>query len=355
MPGRMNRDPRGRDEKTPVLWMVVHGTIASALGIAAGLAIEWFPESASTQAGPIDHLYDVLIWVSVPIFVTVTIIVLFSVVNFRMRPGEENLDGPPIHGNTRLEVIWTAVPAIILVVLCSYSWIVLNDIEEAQANEMRVNVTGQQFAWTFEYPQAGGKPIKSNQLYLPKDRPVRFFVKALDVIHDFWVPAFRMKVDAVPGIETKYRITPNRLGAYPVVCAELCGLGHSVMRATTRVVTPADFDTWIAEQKAPASATGGGAAEVDGKTLFTDGNGAATACGACHTLADAATSSETGPDLDKTLAGKDAAYVEEGITAPDKKISAGFQAGIMPKNYGDTLSAEELEALVKYLGEVAGK
>ena len=352
----MNRDPRGRDEKTPVLWMVVHGVIASAIGIAAGLAIEWFPESASTQAGPIDHLYDVLIWTSVPIFVTVTIIVLFSVVNFRMRPGEEELDGPPIHGNTRLEVIWTAVPAIILVVLCSYSWIVLNDIEEAQANEMRVNVTGQQFAWTFEYPQSGGKPIKSNQLYLPNGRPVRFYVKALDVIHDFWVPAFRMKVDAVPGIETKYRITPNRLGTYPVVCAELCGLGHSVMRSTARVVSPAAFNKWMAEQKAPAQPAGGGdAKEADGKTLFTDGNGTATACGSCHKLADAGTSAETGPDLDETLPGKDAAYIEEGIVEPDKVVPPGFQAGIMPKNYGDTLSAEELEALVKYLGEVAGK
>ena len=351
----MSEDSR-REDKIPVLQMLVVGFIASALGIAAGLAIEWFPEGASTQAGPIDHLYDVLIWTSVPIFVLVTTIVLFSVLKFRMRPGEENLDGPPIHGNTRLEVVWTAIPAIILVVLCAYAWIVLVDIEEAQANEMRVNVTGQQFAWTFEYPQAGGKPIKSNQLYLPSDRPVRFYVKALDVIHDFWVPAFRMKVDAVPGIETRYRVTPNRVGTYPVVCAELCGLGHSVMRAAARVVTPADFDKWIAEQKAPAQAAGGGAAdEADGKTLFTDGNGTATACGSCHKLADAASSGESGPDLDKTLAGKDAAYVEESITAPDKEIAAGFQAGIMPKNYGDTLSAEELDALVKYLGEVAGK
>lgn len=348
----MNR-VRNRDEKTPVLWMIIHGLTASAIGIAVGLAIEWFPEQAATQAGPIDHLYDVLIWTSVPVFVTVTIIVLFSVRNFKMRPGEEQLDGPPIHGNTRLEVIWTAIPAVVLVVLCSYAWVVLNDIEEAKANEMRINVVGQQFAWTFEYPQADGKPIKTTQLVLPKDRPVRFYVKALDVIHDFWVPAFRMKVDAVPGIETKYRVTPNRLGTYPVVCAELCGLGHSIMRAQTRVVTEADFDTWLAEQKAPAAQTAGG--EIDGKKLFTDGNGTATACGACHTLADAGTSSQTGPDLDKSLAGKDAAFVEKSIVEPDAEIASGFQAGIMPKNFGDTLSAEELDALVKYLGEVAGK
>lgn len=336
-----------------MLWMVIHGIIASAIGIAAGLAIHWFPEEASTQAGPVDHLYHVLIVVSVPVFVTVMIIVLFSVQNFRMRPGEEQLDGPPIHGNTRLEVIWTAIPAIILVVLCSYAWVVLNDIEEAQANEMRINVTGQQFAWTFEYPQAGGKPVKSTQLYLPKDRPVRFYVKALDVIHDFWVPAFRMKIDAVPGITTKYRVTPNRLGTYPVVCAELCGLGHSIMRSRAHVVAPAQFNTWLAKQKAPAATTAGGA--VDAKKLFTDGNGTATACGSCHTLADAGTSGQTGPDLDKVLKGKDAAFVEQSITAPDEEIAAGYQAGIMPKNYADTLSPEELKALVKYLGEVAGK
>ncbi|HWI08052.1 MAG TPA: cytochrome c oxidase subunit II, partial [Solirubrobacteraceae bacterium] len=266
----------------------------------------------------------------------------------------EQLDGPPIHGNTRLEVIWTAIPAIILVLLCAYAWIVLVDIEEARADEMRVNVVGQQFAWTFEYPQADGEPIKSTQLYLPVNRPVRFYVKALDVIHDFWVPAFRMKIDAVPGIETRYRVTPTRLGTYPVVCAELCGLGHAVMRAQTRVVTPAEFNTWLAEQKAPAAATGEDG-EVDAKRLFTAGNGTATACGACHTLADAGTSSQTGPDLDQSLAGKDAEFIEQGIVAPDAEIASGFQAGIMPKNYGDTLSDEELEALVKYLGEVAGK
>ena len=363
-----------RHERTPVIWMVIHGLIASAAGIFSGLVIDWFPAQASTQAEPIDHLWDVMIWVSVPIFVTVMIIVIFSMVNFRVRPGEEQLDGPPIHGNTRLEVVWTAIPAIILVALCTYAYVVLTDIEEAQANEMRIDVVGQQFAWTYAYPQAGGgKPVKSNILYLPKDRPVRFNVKALDVIHDFWVPAFRMKIDAVPGITTRYRVTPNRLGTFPVVCAELCGLGHAVMRSTAQVLTPADFDAWVAKQKAAGggAAAGGttapaGGAEadttgekkataIDAKQLFTDGNGTATACGACHTLADAATSAATGPDLDKTLADSDAAFIKEAILKPDAKISEGFQGGIMPKNYGDTLSDEEVDALVMYLDKVAGK
>jgi cytochrome c oxidase subunit II len=352
--------PRGRQERTPVVWMVIHGLIASAIGIAAGLSIHWFPESASTQAGPIDHLWKILIIVTVPVFVTVMIIVLFSVVNFRMRPGEENLDGPPIHGNTRLEIIWTAIPAIMLVALCSYAWVVLNDIEKPQANEMRIDVTGQQFAWSYSYPQAGGKPVKSNQLVLAKGQPVRFSVKALDVIHDFWVPAFRMKIDAVPGIATRYRITPSRLGTYPVVCAELCGLGHAVMRSSARVVTPAAFRTWLASKTAPAAAGGGaagggGGAKVDAKKIFTDGNGTATACSACHTLKDAGSTATTGPNLDKALAGKDAGFIRTSITKPDAEIAPGFQGGIMPKNYPDTLSADELDALVAYLQQVAGK
>jgi cytochrome c oxidase subunit II len=356
----MNEDSR-RQERTPVLQMLVVGAVASALGIAAGLAINWFPEGAATQARPMDRVYDVLIWSSVPVFVLVSVIVLFSVWRYRIRPGEEGLDGPPVHGNTRLEVIWTAIPAIVLVALCSYAWVVLNDIEAAKPNEMRVNVTGQQFAWTYEYPQPGGDPVRSNELYLPEGQPVRFFVRALDVIHDFWVPAFRMKVDAVPGIVTKYRVTPNRRGTFPVVCAELCGLGHAVMRSTARVVSPAEFDAWLAERRAPAQGQAGGgdgeaaAAEPDGKTLCAEGNGAATACGACHKLADAGTTSTTGPDLDETLAGKDEDYIRTAIVAPDEQITPGFQAGIMPKNYDDTLSSDELDALVAYLGRVAGK
>lgn len=252
----MIESPR-RNAPIPVLQMVVVGAIVSALGIAAGIAIDWFPEQGSTQALTVDTVWDVLIVVSVPIFVLVMTIVVFSMLRFRMRPGEENLDGPPIHGNTRLEVIWTAIPAIILVALCSYAYVELRKLEKPQPGEMRVNVTGQQFAWSFQYPQAGGKPVSTTQLYLPINKPVHFFVKSPDVIHDFWVPAFRMKVDAVPGIQTSYRITPRRRGSYPIVCAELCGLGHSLMRNTAHVVSPAQFTSWIAAQKAPAKTAAG--------------------------------------------------------------------------------------------------
>ena len=288
-----------------------------------------------------------------PVFVLVTVVVLFSVWKFRQRPGEELADGPPIHGNTRLEVIWTAIPAIVLVALCTYAYVVLTDIEEAKAGEMRINVIGQQFAWTFEYPQSGGDPIRSNQLYLPEGRPVRFHVNSLDVIHDFWVPAFRMKIDAVPGIETTYRVTPSRIGRYPVVCAELCGLGHAFMRQTAHVVSRQEFTAWMERQRRPAQAeTGGGA--PDGKTIFTQGTGQAAACGSCHTLADAGTSGSVGPNLDDGLKGRDADFIRQSIVEPDAQVAQGYNPGIMPKNYGQQLSPEELDALVSYLEEAAG-
>ena len=197
-----------------------------------------------------------------PIFVLTQTIVLYSVWRFRMRPGEELKDGPPIHGNTRLEVIWTAIPAIILVALCSYAYVVLRDIETAEASEMKVRVVGEQFTWTFFYPGEGGKEIASNQLYLPKDKQVHFDVQSKDVLHDFWVPAFRQKIDAVPGITTSYRVTPTKLGTFPVVCAELCGLGHSVMRQSAHVVSQGDFDAWLDEKQ--QAAAGGGGEEAEG-------------------------------------------------------------------------------------------
>ena len=235
--------------------MIVIGLIASAIGIAVALSIDWFPIAGSTQAKKVDTLFDVLLIASVPIFVFVEVVVLFSVWKFRMRPGDELKDGAPIHGNTLLEVVWTAIPAMLLVGLCSYAYVTLRNIEHKPKHEMVVNVTGQQFAWSFTYPAANGaaKPITSTQLYLPKGKSVKFNVRSKDVIHDFWVPEFRIKIDAVPGITTHYRITPTRYGAYPVVCAELCGLGHSTMRQTAHVMAPADFQAWMQRKQARAS------------------------------------------------------------------------------------------------------
>ena len=334
-----NRETHGDAAK-----MFAIGAVAAIVGIAFALLIDWFPTGAAEQAKKIDTLWDVLLIASVPVFVLVEVVVLYCVVRFRMRPGEELKDGPPIHGNTTLEIVWTAIPAILLVALCTYAYVVLTDVEKAQANTMNIRVMGQQFTWTFFY-EKGGKQVASPQLYVPVGQPIKFTVQSRDVLHDFWVPAFRMKIDAVPGIHTSIRITPNRIGTYPVVCAELCGLGHSTMRQTAHVVSRQDFDAWL--QKLGGPATGGGGGKPDGKTLFTE-NG----CGGCHTLADAGTSGTTGPVLDKVLKGKDKAFIRESIVDPNKEIAPGFQGNIMPQDFGQKLSQDQLNALVDYLSKV---
>ncbi len=237
--------------------MLIIGVISSAIGIAVALSINWFPVQASSQARKIDDLWDILLIASVPVFVLVEVVVLYSVWKFRMRPGEEQKDGPPIHGNTMLEIIWTAIPALIIFSLVTYSYIVLTDIEKKPSRQMVVDVTGQQFAWSYTYKEPGKPTVNTDVLYVPKGTSVDFRIKATDVIHDFWVPAFRMKIDAVPGITTHYRVTPVRNGSYAVVCAELCGLGHSTMRSTVRVVDPVTFRGWLAAKQAakPAGAT----------------------------------------------------------------------------------------------------
>jgi cytochrome c oxidase subunit 2 len=353
-----------RAPRRTAMEMAIVGVIASVLGIALGLSINWFPRASSTQADEIDTLWDVLIIASVPVFVLVTTVIGFSIIKFRMRPGEENIDGPPIHGNTRLEVIWTAIPAILIVGLVTYSYVILRDIEKAPAlaagqKERVVKVFGEQFAWTFVYNE-GGRQIRTAQLFLPAGESVKFEVQSKDVIHDFWVPDFRMKIDAVPGITTSYRVTPkdSALGPHQIVCAELCGLGHAFMRQTAHVLTQPQFAAWVRQQSQPQGGGGGGggggqAGATDAKALFTNGKDStgATPCGACHTLADAGTNGTTGPDLDQVLKGKDAAFIKQSILQPDAAIAQGYSKGIMPPNYGSTLSGAEVDALVKYLSE----
>jgi cytochrome c oxidase subunit II len=251
------------DDRGHVRELLAIGLIASVIGVALGLLIDWFPTQASEEGERIDTLWDILIMCSVPVFVLVIVIVLYSVWRFRMKPGQEELDGPPIHGNTRLEIIWTAIPAIILVALCSYSYVVLTDIEKADANALQVRVVGEQFTWTFFYKDESGKEFGSSQLYVPRGRQVNFTVQSRDVIHDFWVPAFRLKIDAVRGIDTHVRVTPKTIGQYPVVCAELCGLGHAVMRQTAHVVEPQEFSQWVQQRGRAAGGEEGGAEDGD--------------------------------------------------------------------------------------------
>src|SRR4051812_22163331 len=285
--------------------MIALGVFASLIGIAITLWIDWFPDQGSTSANKIDTLYDVLLICSVPVFVLVMTIAIYSVVRFRAKPGDLG-DGAPIHGNTRLEVIWVTIPFLMVTALAIYGWITLDDIEAKQPNEMVVNVTARQFTWTFQYPS---EKLDANELVLPVNRPVEFRIHTKDVLHSFWVPQFRLKSDAVPGLTTTVRVTPDRTGNFEVVCTELCGLGHSTMRQFARVVPARAFRSWVVDQKKAASgggAAGGGggqAAGPDAEQLFTS-NG----CSGCHTLAEAGATAKVGPDLGK-LGNVDANFI----------------------------------------------
>jgi cytochrome c oxidase subunit II len=237
------------------------------------------------------------------------------------------------------------------VCLCTYAYLVLHDVEKANANPLQVRVVGQQFEWTFYYPSGSGKEVSSPELYLPVNRQVQFTLQSRDVIHDFWVPAFRIKKDAVPGIDTKYVIKPTLVGSYAIVCAELCGLGHSTMRGTAHVMSQRNYNAWFAKlksgKKVPAGSGTSAPPTPSGKALFTS-----SACGACHKLADAGSSGNVGPDLDKGLAGKSPAYIKQSIVDPNAVIAPGYQAGIMPQNFSQQLTPAEIDALVKYLSDV---
>jgi cytochrome c oxidase subunit 2 len=365
--------------KHPIVQMLAIGVVASLIGIAIVLNIDWFPKDAATAAPKIDTLYDVLLICSVPVFVLVMTVAIYSVIKFRAKPGDMS-DGAPIHGNTRLEIIWVTIPFLMVTGLAIYAWVLLNDVEaKPKQPERIVNVVGQQFTWHFQYAKkgldpgpcgnSGGNQVTSNTLELANEEPVYFRICARDVIHSFWVPEFRLKEDAVPGQTTHIRLKPNRIGSYQVVCAELCGLGHSTMRVPVHVVQRSEFVSWLNQQVKGTQAStttpsggGGGAANAnaEGKSLF-----AANGCGSCHTLADAGGTGTVGPDLDKlssdaTKYGKPRGespvqYVTESIEKPDAFVVPGFPKGVMPSTFGQSLTPAQLSALVKYLLSVGNK
>ena len=248
--------------RRPLIFTIVAAVLAVAIGIVLSYVIHWFPAQASTQAHNTDELYHVLVIACIPIFVLVTTVILYSAWQFHMKPGEELKDGPPIHGNTRLEVFWTVLPAALLLGMLSYSFVVLHENEKRPAREITIGVTAQQFAWTFQYPPSvtGGAPLQTHELYLPENESVEFDLHSKDVIHAFWIPAFRLQEDVVPGITTHYRATPDRLGTYPIVCNLLCGLGHSLMRSAVHVLPPAQFQQWLKSSSTSSSGSASGPA-----------------------------------------------------------------------------------------------
>ncbi len=213
-------------------------------GLLVGRFVRLMPPIASEEAVMVDGLFRTMLGIAAALFLLVLGSLLYVVFRFRRRPGHEG-EGMPIHGSNRLEVAWTIVPALIVFWLAAYSSQILLQLRAERRDALQINVIARQFVWQFEYPEFG---IVSTDLHVPADRPVRLELLSQDVIHSFWVPAFRIKQDAFPQRSTVVSFTANRPGKYPVVCAELCGAGHAVMRSEVVVHEAEDFTRWVEEQ-----------------------------------------------------------------------------------------------------------
>jgi len=230
-----------------IVQLIVVGVLAAAVASAVALIPDWLPKSASDEAGRIDFVFWFVTGICIFVFAIVAAVSVLAVVKFRAKPDDDS-DGPPIHGHTGLEILWTAVPALLVTAITIVSAIVLAKDDAAGANPLHVNVYAQQFFWSYSYPGYGNK--ESSILRLPVDRSVVLRMTSRDVIHSFWVPEFRQKQDVVPGIHPTLHITPNKVGTYSAICAELCGLGHGLMRSRVIVMEPEAFERW-ATRKGP--------------------------------------------------------------------------------------------------------
>jgi cytochrome c oxidase subunit 2 len=328
--------------KSLIIQLIVIAVVIGVVAFVIGFWIDWLPPLASEEGGRIDDLYIVTSAICLVIFAIVASVSLYALVKFRARPDDDE-DGKPIHGNTLLELFWTAIPTVLVTAIAVYSAVVLVKNEDLPQGHRTIEVTAVQFAWSFAYPDEGLDRV--GELYVPVGETIELELTAHDVIHSFWVPEWRVKQDAVPGTLQRVIVTPTKTGKYPIICTELCGIGHSTMRNWVNVVAPEEFDRWLQDMQAE----GGGGRATDGKAIFTEAG-----CNGCHTLADAGSTAEVGPNLDMVLPGQSEGAVRESIVDPNAVISEGYQPDVMPPNFGETLSEEQLNALVTYLLDVAG-
>lgn len=322
--------------------LLVLGTVAGGIAAAVALGITWIPTPASDEAERISVLFWFVVAICIAIFALVAAVIAYSVGRFRAAPDDDS-DGPPIHGHTGLEIWWTLIPTVLVTAIGIFSAVILARNDAAGSNPLRVDVTAQQFAWSFSYPAAKG--LTSGTLRLPLGRSVFLSLRSKDVIHSFWVPEFAQKQDTVPGLVTTLHITPNRLGTFPVMCTELCGLGHSFMRTTAIVMKPAAFERWLKGQTKAVSAPNKAAS---GAAVFKS-NG----CASCHTFEPASATGKVGPDLDKLpqyakQAGKPLEeFVRQSIVDPSAYVQPGYPGNVMPPFA--SLPKDQLGALVQYL------
>ncbi len=245
---------------TAALWLVL-----TAIGEALVFS-PLFPTAGSLEADDFDHIFRVLCIMGVPVFTFVIAVLFYAFIEFR-GTGEASDNGPSHWGTGSIPRVWLGVTSALAVLTMIYPG--LTGLSKLQADkdgygwgkedpQMVIEVTAYRFGWQYDFPSTGAQVQKPNaELLLPVHTEIKFEVQSIDVIHSFWVPAFRMKIDAIPGRTTFFTVETTELGtyetdsAYRIQCAELCGLDHSLMRTPIRVVEQAEFDAWLAEQPQP--------------------------------------------------------------------------------------------------------
>jgi cytochrome c oxidase subunit II len=302
-----------------------------------------FPEAASTLATRVDALLFYLLAIAIFFSLLIAGLIVYYAVRFKRRSAEEV--GARIHGGMALELTWTFIPLVIVMTIFVWGASVYFAMARPPDETLNIYVVGKQWMWKFQHLD-GQREI--NELHIPVGRPIKLITTSEDVIHDFFVPAFRVKADVIPGRYVSIWFQPTKPGRYHLFCAEYCGTRHSGMIGQIVVMEPSEYQTWLS----------GGAPEGSlastGAKLFAD-----LACNTCH-RPDA---QGRGPVLEG-LFGKtvqlqnnesvtvDEAYVRESILTPSAKITAGFQP-IMPTFQG-LVTEEQLLALVEYVKSLSG-
>ena len=324
--------------------IIVILVVACTLLIHTGLTnIGLLPAEASAQSVEIDQLFGVHLWLISALFSLIMVVLLYSLIVFRRRKGETG-DGAHITGNSALEVTWTAIPLLAVILLAYIGGKSLGIIRRVDPSAMQVKVISGQWFWQYQYPDYG---VTTTDLYLPVGRQVNLVMTSNDVIHSFWVPEFRVKQDLVPGRTTELRITPTLIGDYKVRCAELCGASHAYMEGLVKVVSQGDFDQWISEQQ---SATPMDPA-LRGEQLASQ-----YGCTNCHSTDG---SEKIGPTWLKLFQSEvelsdgssviaDQNYLKTSIVNPNLQVVAGYQANVMP-NFADLLDQTAVESIVAYI------
>jgi cytochrome c oxidase subunit II len=302
----------------------------------------WMPSQASTAAPAVDALFFFIFWIAVFFFLLIVGLGVLFVVRYRQRESREHPEASPTH-NTRLELTWTLIPLAIVIGIFGWGFKVYLDMNVPPANAYEILVTGQKWKWLFTYPNGH---VDEN-LHVPVDVPVRLVLTSEDVIHGFFIPAFRVKKDVVPGRYNKTWFRATKPGEYQLFCSLYCGTSHSDMLAKVVVHEPGGFERWLEEASnflatlSPAEA---------GARLFL-----ARGCAQCHSVDGKA---GVGPTLLKLFGSHvplksgdavtaDEDYIRESILEPQAKIVAGFEP-VMPTFKGK-LKDQEITAVIEYM------